>query len=269
MEIACQAKRVCILQGKIIKKMEQKLEEYKTKLREDYERELQKPSYGRKKRKKGKKGHNHGHGHGHGQCYDHDHDHDVPPGFLKLDLEGVMIKKNFDYYLLDHEDINEYMGKEPTKIHQILRVPFANSLDLAYFLVSQIYPKTEKEKDGDGSLVRMKVNKDLVIEKDDTQQFLVFKWVSGEKNDIIADCLALMFSQMPQDPSSDIFYEESRPGETEELKRMRQKVTKRVVGTFKNAFYEVDGHMLSFNLRNSNKQGVTVNLRSGEIKCPD
>lgn len=53
-----------------------------------------------------------------------------------MDLEGVIIKKNFDYYLMDHDDINDYMGKDPTKIHQILRVPFSNSLELAYFLVA-------------------------------------------------------------------------------------------------------------------------------------
>jgi hypothetical protein len=53
----------------------------------------------------------------------------------------------------------------------------------------------------------IQINDSLIITKDDVSKFLVFKWIAGEKNDIIADCLALMFSQFPSDESYDMFQE--------------------------------------------------------------
>ena len=63
--------------------------------------------------------------------------------FLSVNLEGVLVKKNFDYYLIDKDEINDYIGREPTYIHQVLRVPFHGSLKLADFFISQLYPTSK------------------------------------------------------------------------------------------------------------------------------
>ena len=64
--------------------------------------------------------------------------------FLSVNLDGILVKKNFDYYLLDKEEINTYIGRDPTYINQILRVPFHGTLELAYFFIGQLYPNSKK-----------------------------------------------------------------------------------------------------------------------------
>lgn len=231
----------------------------------------------------------------------------------------MLVKKNFDYYLIDKEEITDYIGREPTFIHQVLRVPFHGSLKLADFFVSQLYPKsifqeaavvpmaeeitentTEKPesedlKEGSKSgkskkesgqndkskkiseklnLIKggvkedfIEVNDGLVIHKDTKNDFLIFKWIASEKNDIIADCLALMFSQFPADKTYDIFYEENRTGESDQSKELRQKITKRVLGLFDKATFAINGKELNFDLKDEGGSKLIINLETGELKA--
>ena len=91
--------------------------------------------------------------------------------------------------------------------------------------------------------------------------------MASEKNDIIADCLALMFSQFPKDPRYDIFYEEARKGETEDSKKLRQKVCGRVIGVFKKSTFRIEGPNITFNMNETSEtsQNVRINIQSGQI----
>ena len=112
----------------------------------------------------------------------------------------------------------------------------------------------------------IQINDSLIITKDDVSKFLVFKWIAGEKNDIIADCLALMFSQFPSDESYDMFQEQNKPGESTETKELRVKLTKRVLGLFSKATYAVQGKELLFDLRDATDTKLVINLETGDIK---
>lgn len=113
----------------------------------------------------------------------------------------------------------------------------------------------------------IQINDSLIITKDDVSNFLVFKWIAGEKNDIIADCLALMFSQFPNDETYDMFYEANKSGESNETKELRLKLTKRVIGLFSKATYSVTGKELHFDLHDEVQSKLSVNLETGDIKC--
>ena len=71
--------------------------------------------------------------------------------YVDVPFEAFLLKKNFDYILVDKEDIEEYTGKKDTKINQILKVPYFGSLQLASHFISQMYrnskfeTKTEEE----------------------------------------------------------------------------------------------------------------------------
>lgn len=124
--------------------------------------------------------------------------------------------------------------------------------------------KLSKHKFG---LVREKANLkgdgDILIMNEGS--YLVFRWISTQKNDIIVDCLALMFSQLPDDPSFDIFHEETRPGETFDEKELRKKVCKRMLNTFPEMTFKVDKHVLKLEVKNKEKIRVEVNLKNGQI----
>jgi hypothetical protein len=77
--------------------------------------------------------------------------------YVDIPIDGLLLKRNFDYILLDKEDIQEYTGKPVTKINQTLRVPYHGTLQLASHLISQMYRDSSVDSSGD-------VERILVIE---------------------------------------------------------------------------------------------------------
>lgn len=69
--------------------------------------------------------------------------------YVDIPIEGLLLKRNFDYILLDKEDIQEYTGKPVTKINQTLRVPYHGTLQLASHLISQMYRDSSVDSSGD------------------------------------------------------------------------------------------------------------------------
>lgn len=96
---------------------------------------------------------------------------------------------------------------------------------------------------------------------------LIFKWAASQKNDIIADCLAYLFSQFPENRDFDVFNidKPKEPKETE-LENLQKKVVKRILNTFHSCTYKVDRQYLVF--KDTHAQ-FTVNLKTGKVESKD
>jgi hypothetical protein len=151
--------------------------------------------------------------------------------YIAVNIQGVMLKKNFNYILLNEPDVKEFVGKESIKVDQKVHIEYKGTLQLAYFLIHQIY--------GDATFVdyqkefkkieAIRLQLDILIFKDENQERLVFEWKSSQKNDIIADCLAYMMSQIPDIQDFDIFhksYSENQDRITSERGDRLQKINK-------------------------------------------
>ena len=152
----------------------------------------------KKETEKGKAKSTHSHSHEHGG------DSDDDSLYVDVPFEAFLLKKNFDYILVDKDDIVGYTGKSETKINQMLRVPYQGSMQLVSHFVSQMYKDSTLNLQSDDDTVI--INESIFINKDEDAGVLVLKWVASKKNDVIADCLAYMFSQFPQNKEFDIFH---------------------------------------------------------------
>ena len=71
--------------------------------------------------------------------------------YVEVPVEGLLLKKNFDYILVDKEDIEEYTGRSETRINQKLHVPFHGGIQLVSFMIDQMYAdsRLDVSKDDD------------------------------------------------------------------------------------------------------------------------
>lgn len=185
--------------------------------------------------------------------------------YVDVPVEAFLLKKNFDYILIDKEDILEYTGKSETKISQVLKVPYHGTLQLVSHFISQMYADSRFDMKSDEEAVI--INEEIFITKNDVENMLVFKWVASQKNDIIADCLAYMFSQFPQNRDFDIFnIDTPKTGKDGALEAMQKRVSKRVLNTLHGYIYRVDRHYMHFR---EGPSEFTINLRTGKIDCRD
>lgn len=185
--------------------------------------------------------------------------------YVDVPIEAFLLKKNFNYILIDKEDILEYTGKSETKINQVLKVPYHGTLQLVSHFISQMYADSRFDIKSDEEAVI--INEEIFITKNDIENMLIFKWLASQKNDIIADCLAYMFSQFPSNRDFDIFNIDTPKSASESaLEGMQKKVSKRVHNTFHNYTYRIDRHYMHF--RDGHSE-FTINLRSGKIDSRD
>jgi hypothetical protein len=207
------------------------------------------------------------------------HSHSVDPAdsddeslYLDIPFEAFLLKKNFDYILVDKEDIVSYTGKSETKINQALKVPYHGSLQLVSHFISQMYKDSRFDMKSEEEAVI--INDSIFITKDEDNNYLNFKWVASKKNDIIADCLAYMFSQFPQNKEFDMFQSRQdvnlvdvpSSAKDKDLEVLQKKVIKRISGVFQEATYKLDKHYLTFKDRECE---FHINLKKGTVECRD
>ena len=53
--------------------------------------------------------------------------------YIAVNIQGVMLKKNFNYILLNEPDVKEFVGKESIKVDQKVHIEYKGTLQLAYF----------------------------------------------------------------------------------------------------------------------------------------
>lgn len=163
-------------------------------------------SRGREEKKHEDRTSHHSHSHSHAHQLGSEETDDT---YIDVPFEAFLLKKNFDYILLDKEDLVEYTGKSDIKINQMLRVPYHGSLQLASHFISQMYRdsrfETKREEEFIIVAAAHQINESIMIFKEDHSNCLLFKWNASEKNDIIADCLAYFFSQFPDNNQFDLF----------------------------------------------------------------
>jgi hypothetical protein len=185
--------------------------------------------------------------------------------YIDVPVEAFLLKKNFDYILVDKEDIVEYTGKSETKINQVLKVPYHGTLQLVSHFISQMYADSRLDMKSDEEAVI--INEEIFITKNDLENFLIFKWVASQKNDIIADCLAYLFSQFPENRDFDVFnIDKPKQAKEIEFDSIQKKVIKRILNTFHGCTYKIDRHYLIF--KDSHCQ-FTINLKTGKVESKD
>lgn len=84
----------------------------------------------------------------HSHSHSHNHHHgseDTEDTYIDVPFEAFLLKKNFDYILLDKEDLVAYTGRSDIKINQMLRVPYHGSLQLASHFIAQMYKESRFE----------------------------------------------------------------------------------------------------------------------------
>lgn len=192
--------------------------------------------------------------------------------YIDVPFDGFLLKKHFDYILVDNENVTEYTGKSETKINHMLRIPYKGSLQLVSHLVSQLYYNSRMDYKSEDE--RVIIDDAIFIRKDEQNECLEFRWVANKKNDIAADCLAYMFSQFPDNKEFDLFqsrlcFDEvdiPKTAKERELELLKKKVLKRVLGVFEDCTYKEDKlnrHLILFQGRGYEFQ---VNLESGAVR---
>ena len=185
--------------------------------------------------------------------------------YIDVPVEAFLLKKNFDYILIDKEDIVEYTGKSETKINQVLKVPYHGTMQLVSHFISQMYADSRLDMKSDEEAVV--INEEIFITKNDLENMLVFRWAASQKNDIIADCLAYLFSQFPENRDFDIFnIDPPKEAKEVEMESLQKKVVKRIVNTFHGYTYRVDRQHVIF--KDAHAQ-FTINLKTGKVESKD
>lgn len=122
-EINVDTKKICSFEGQIVKKLEKRLKDLKAKkMKEELDRreQLRKDNM-----EKSKKNRNFNKLTDVEKVFKEDklaeisnQNPDINPdeAFLSVNIDGVLVKKNFDYFLIDKEEITDYIGREPTYI---------------------------------------------------------------------------------------------------------------------------------------------------------
>jgi len=95
--------------------------------------------------------------------------------YIAVNISGVLLKKNFNYVLLDEPDVKEFVGKDSISIDQIVHISYMGTLALAHCLVKEIYAEAEfvnyTPKDSVHKRVdAIKLQKDILIHKDDIKE---------------------------------------------------------------------------------------------------
>lgn len=199
-------------------------------------------------------------------CLSHSGDEEFDESlYVDVPIEAFLLKKNFDYILIDKDDILQYTGKSETKINQLLKVPYHGTLQLASYLVAQMFADSRFDIDSDEESII--INEDIFISKPKGENVLLFRWVASQKNDIIADCLAYMFSQFPDDAKFDIFnIDPAKSSKEIDSDILQKKVIKRILKTFHGYVYRIDRQYLHFREGHSE---FTVNLKTGKVESRD
>ena len=181
--------------------------------------------------------------------------------YIAINIEGIMLKKNFNHILLNETDVRELVGKENIKIDQKIYVGYCATLQLAYFQVEQIYCQI-KFVDYDNRPAIL-VQGEILISKVENKDQLAIEWKSSKKNDIIADCLGFMLSQIPHDTAIDIFNDSYQEARGRVLKR-RKLVTELLRDAFPDFVFELEEEWVKFN-----NDGISakVNADKLEVNC--
>lgn len=211
-------------------------------------------------------------GHGHKHLNPVDFAEGFEDTYIDVPFDGFLLKKHFDYILVDNENVTEYTGKSETKINHMLRIPYKGSLQLVSHLVAQLYYNSRMDHKSEDE--RVIIDDSIFIRKDEMNECLEFRWVANKKNDIAADCLAYMFSQFPDNKEFDLFQSKlcfdavdmPKTVKERELELLKKKVLKRVLGVFDDCTYKEDKtnrHLLHFQGRNYE---FKVNLETGAVR---
>lgn len=82
------------------------------------------------------------------------HSEDAHEGmYIDVPIEGFLLKKNFDYIMVDKDDIEEYTGRSETRINQMLKVPFTGTIQLVSLMISQMYADSRVDMKSDLDIV--------------------------------------------------------------------------------------------------------------------
>lgn len=139
-------------------------------------------------------------------------------------------------------------------MNQKLHIPFAASLYLVRCFATQLLGDRDKIQVVEVSSRKyIKINTDFFISKSESKKIVVFEWVSSKKNDIVADHLAFLLSQFPDDPEFDLFMDNNKPKTQETFKNiLKANFVKFSFDESKNTANVVNGqHSASVNLNNN------------------
>lgn len=121
---------------------------------------------------------------------------------IVVDYETLLFKKNNRYFICKEEDVGNIVHDKSLPIRQKLHMKFRHSMQLVKFLVPQIFPSSQVKIGKDDSIV---VNGEVTISKIASGE-LVLEWLSGEKSDIIGDCMGYFLYELEQYDDIDMFH---------------------------------------------------------------
>lgn len=153
--------------------------------------------------------------------------------------------------IMREKDITDILNIPKSVITQKVMVTFSGSLDLAYFLTNMVF------RDSGVTTQRLQdvivVNGEIAIQKQDANN-IALEWVASRKNDIIADQLGFLFSQVTPDSECDIFNE------------LRSNVSKKAIFLLTEAFpgiiVHADNNVLNLQIGD---QSASINIAATPI----
>ncbi|XP_065321633.1 cleavage and polyadenylation specificity factor subunit 3-like isoform X2 [Gordionus sp. m RMFG-2023] len=104
-------------------------------------------------------------------------------------VTGILVKRNFNYHIMDSKDINNYTGLTVNTVTQRMTVPFTGSVtQLKSTLCPKFIARIEKEPGNEKFAIKLfDGNLSLTLERED--DLIILEWESSALNDMRADAL--------------------------------------------------------------------------------
>ncbi|EAR92480.3 metallo beta lactamase domain protein (macronuclear) [Tetrahymena thermophila SB210] len=168
-------------------------------------------------------------------------------------IEGVMIADENDVLMMNSQDVAKYKAIKQVKVFTSMKFHYAGSLKLVQLFSNQIFYKGEILQDQNG-VEYLKIFDDILIYVDQANQQAMIKWISTERNDIIADIFGDYLSQI-KDSREDIFSEQFTDGNN---------ILKEVLREYPDSLVRLEEGLIIIN--KDNVQIGTIDLEEKEIK---
>lgn len=120
-------------------------------------------------------------------------------------VDGVLIKQDFDRFILDESEVDKYTPLQCASMEQTLFVKYSFDVQvLTYFLYSyyaDVHVEFPKPGQDDKFDMKFVVETAIHVSYYSKGEMLKVHWVTSPKNDLIADSLCLMVLQIKEKPT--------------------------------------------------------------------
>jgi len=134
-------------------------------------------------------------------------------------ISGLLLKKDYQYTMLDPEDLSTYTKFQTAEVTQSQRVPYSGSWDVLVYEVEQMYSDVIETTVSD--CIAIQVHSTVYLVYSSTTE-ISLNWVSNPVHDIIADSILAIVLNINQNPAN----YQTAPKNQNQKKRMKNNLKK-------------------------------------------